>query len=163
MSLGRIAPKDEGAGEGTGGGGGWGERERENGLLKRRRWRGITMRMRTRCQRCQNTTVRLRPPENPPFKVETVPRLGAPSGSASPLPARGRSCPGRTARILRGNLIPWTIGAALLSLIGRGEKGSIKQLHSRGTSARNDESLEYWKETSPLRRILTSVLTRREV
>jgi len=36
MSLGRIAPKDEGAGEGTGGGGGWGERERENGLLKRR-------------------------------------------------------------------------------------------------------------------------------
>jgi len=31
-----------------------------------------------------------------------------------------------------GNLIPWTMGAALL--IGKGEKGSIKQLHSRGTS-----------------------------
>lgn len=28
-----------------------------NGLLKRRRWRGITMRIRTRCQQCQNTTV----------------------------------------------------------------------------------------------------------
>jgi len=31
-----------------------------------------------------------RPLENAPFKVETVPRLGAPSGSASPLPARDR-------------------------------------------------------------------------
>lgn len=72
---------------------------RKTGFLKRRRWRGITMRIRTRCQRCQNTTVssykwlgsvRLglsRRPENVPFKDET----------AVPGPARLKNCtPRRT-------------------------------------------------------------------
>jgi len=39
-----------------------------NELLKRRRWRGITMRIRTHCQQCQNTTV--------PFRMNDSARLG---------------------------------------------------------------------------------------